>query len=403
MARDISGLPPRGAKKAQERAALPWRRAREWLTGHALPYWSTTGLDRKHGGFIEAAAHDGAPLLARDKRVRVQARQIYVMSHAALLGLGDYLPAAEVGFSFLTRHAWHAEGGFAHLLSPDGSVKDARRDTYDHAFILLALSWYLRASNDRRAAEWIERTLDAAERLLWEPSSGSFREAVPESLPRRQNPHMHMLEAMLALDAATGDPRARRFAERMLTLFETRFFRKDTGTLIEYFDAAWHPLAGREGARVEPGHHCEWLWLLKMCEARFGVGLGPWRKALYGFVDRHGRAKGLGLLYDEVTPDGRALVPTMRCWPQTEALKAALVRYEENEPGAEAEVARVCEALFSRYLATKPVGLWQDRLDETGRGLAPDVPASTLYHLFLGFAELLRVAGAADAAPARQR
>ncbi len=344
------------------------------------------------------------PLLNRDKRVRVQARQIYVMSHASLLGFGEKcLGAAHAGFEFLTRHACHPEGGFVHLLAPDGSVKDARRDTYDHAFVLLALSWYLRASDDSRVETWIERTLEAIELHLWEPATASFREAVPETLPRRQNPHMHMLEAMLALDEATGDPRARGFVERILTLFETRFFRKETGTLTEYFDAAWHPLSGAEGERVEPGHCCEWLWLLKACERRYGGALRPWREALYAFVDRCGRAPGSGLLYDEVAPDGRVLKPTMRCWPQTEALKAALVHHEEGDPAARAEVRRLCDGLFTHYLATAPSGLWQDQVDETGRGLARDVPASTLYHLFLGFAELLRVAGAAEVPAGSQR
>jgi mannose/cellobiose epimerase-like protein (N-acyl-D-glucosamine 2-epimerase family) len=404
MARETNGTPSRGTKRARAKGELPWRRARAWLVEAALPYWSRKGIDPKHGGFIEAAALDGTPLLQRDKRVRVQARQIYVMSHAALLGFGEkHLQAARAGFEFLTRCAWHPEGGFVHLLAPDGSVKDARRDTYDHAFVLLALSWYLRASDDSRVEAWIERTLEAIERHLWEPATASFREAVPEALPRRQNPHMHMLEAMVALDEATGDPRARGFVERMLTLFETRFFNKESGTLTEYFDESWHPLSGAEGQRCEPGHHCEWLWLLKICERRYGGALRHWREALYAFVDKFGRAPASGLLYDEVAPDGRVLKPTMRCWPQTEALKASLVRHEEGDAAARAEVLRACEALFSRYLALAPSGLWQDQFDASGRALARDVPASTLYHLFLGFAELLRVAGAAEVPSGAQR
>lgn len=403
MTRDSSGTPSQGAGRADP-DALGWRRARAWLLEAALPYWSRQGLDPNHGGFIEAAALDGTPLLHRNKRVRVQARQIYVMSHASLLGfVAEYLAAAQAGFEFLTRHAWHPDGGFVHLLAPDGSVKDARRDTYDHAFVLLALSWYLRASDDRRAEMWIERTLEAVEQHLWESATASFRESAPDMLPRRQNPHMHMLEAMLAIDEATGDPRARGFVERVLRLFEARFFREETGTLTEYFDAAWRPLSGAEGERVEPGHHCEWFWLLKSCERRYGGALRPWREALYGFVEKHGRAQSSSLLYDEVSPDGRILKSTMRCWPQTEALKAALVRHEEGEPAARAEIGRLCDGLFSRYLATEPSGLWQDQFDKKGQGLARDVPASTLYHLFLGFAELLRVAGAADVPLRSQR
>ena len=33
-----------------------------------------------------------------------------------------------------------AEPGFVHTLAPDGTVLDPLRDTYDHAFVLLALA-----------------------------------------------------------------------------------------------------------------------------------------------------------------------------------------------------------------------------------------------------------------------
>jgi mannose/cellobiose epimerase-like protein (N-acyl-D-glucosamine 2-epimerase family) len=83
----------------------------------------------------------------------------------------------------------------------------------------------------------------------------------------------------------------------------------------------------------------------------------------------------------------------MRCWPQTEGLKAVLSFAERGEGWAVKEAALFANGLLGRYLATNPRGLWQDQFDAAGQGLTKQVPASTLYHVFLAFAELLRVGG----------
>jgi mannose/cellobiose epimerase-like protein (N-acyl-D-glucosamine 2-epimerase family) len=50
--------------------------------------------------------------------------------------------------------------------------------------------------------------------------------------------------------------------------------------------------------------------------------------------------------------------------------------------------------LLERYLAHTPHGTWMDAFDADGRPVATTIPASTLYHLFLAFAEVLRVSEA---------
>jgi mannose/cellobiose epimerase-like protein (N-acyl-D-glucosamine 2-epimerase family) len=52
------------------------------------------------------------------------------------------------------------------------------------------------------------------------------------------------------------------------------------------------------------------------------------------------------------------------------------------------------ELLLTRYLAHKPDGTWIDAFDGEGRPVVKSIPASTLYHVFLAFAEVLRVAQA---------
>ena len=65
-----------------------------WLREDALPLWSSAGLDGGAGGFFDDLTADGDPLQNAPKRLRVQARQIYVFSHAHLLG---WIPAPGSG------------------------------------------------------------------------------------------------------------------------------------------------------------------------------------------------------------------------------------------------------------------------------------------------------------------
>ena len=110
---------------------------------HSLPLWAREGWDSSRGGFVERldAAGRADPLAPR--RVRVQARQIYSFALAAQLGW--YPQGREIamgGLDYLLTKAKSPDGrlGFVHLLDPDGGVLNPLRDTYDHAFILLALT-----------------------------------------------------------------------------------------------------------------------------------------------------------------------------------------------------------------------------------------------------------------------
>jgi mannose/cellobiose epimerase-like protein (N-acyl-D-glucosamine 2-epimerase family) len=124
------------------------RRFAQWGLQTALPFWAAHGWDDVHGGFLESLALDGSPIRGEARRVRVQARQIYVFARAEHEGWFAGLDLAEAAASLLLQRAWQADGkpGWAHLLTDQGAVANPVRDLYDHAFILLALAWLGRAT-----------------------------------------------------------------------------------------------------------------------------------------------------------------------------------------------------------------------------------------------------------------
>src|SRR5262245_41745120 len=117
-----------------------FQQARHWMFEEALPFWAERGIDRALGGYVEQLRLDGTDAAVDFKRVRVICRQIYVFSHATVLGRREYLPLARHGYEFLIAKAWQGpDRGWARTLDRFGGVKDGTPDLYDHAFVLFAL------------------------------------------------------------------------------------------------------------------------------------------------------------------------------------------------------------------------------------------------------------------------
>jgi mannose-6-phosphate isomerase len=316
--------------------------------------------------------------------VRVQARQTAVYALAGRLGwTGPWREAVEAGVAVLIGPARAPGGGPVHMLAPDGAVADARTDLYDRAFFLFALAHAAEALKRDALIGECATLMDA---LIALPQGGFDEGAVAPSPPRRQNPHMHLFEAMLALSAVTGAQRWRDGADALGVLFRDRFYQAQAGLLPEYFDDAWRP----QDIVVEPGHHYEWAWLLGEWARAGGDGLWTAQSAMIAFAERHGIAPH-GACYDELHAGGGVRSDTSRLWPNTERIKAGLALYEHTRaPDALAIAAAGCEALFA-YLDTPMRGLWRDRRRADGSFVDEPAPASSFYHIVMAFAELLRV------------
>lgn len=377
----------------------------------ALPHWHAHGIDTKHGGFTERLALSGLPDAVDFKRIRVQARQIYVFSHAALIDPNPsrqarWRDAAARGFDFLTRNYWQGPArGWAKTVTPEGALLDMAADSYDQAFVLFASAWHYRASGDRRTLEIVKQTLDFFDQHLVCATHGGYFEGISDrgellqGPPRLQNPHMHMLEAMLALHQATGDAAYLKRGAHLFELFRTRFFDMNTHSLGEYFTREWQPLDGPQGQIVEPGHHFEWSWILHTYAKLAGE---PQAHEVSHLVFEFARTRGINaqnnLTYDEIDRSGATLRASHRLWPQTEALKA-YVATAEHGPSAEARaaagqrIAPAVDAIFDNYFFPD-TGIWNDQIDTAGKKVSEFVPATSLYHLFLAFTETLRYIGA---------
>jgi mannose-6-phosphate isomerase len=357
-------------------------RMRDWLVKDSLPIWIDRGFDPSSGGFHEILDFDGNPDVSAPRRLTVQGRQIFTYARAMLLGWADCRDKIDSALESMIARYRSPDGrpGFVFKVDGKGGIVDGNRDLYAHAFVLLAAAAYYSLTKDSQAIALADDTLAYLDEALTAPRGGYFDSLphVPEIL--RQNPHMHLFEALLALYEATGQARYLGRAGEKFGYLRTHFFRPETDIIAEYFDHDWVPIGGAD-AMWEPGHHMEWAWLLSEYQRLTGTVTRPIVDRLLAKAYRFG-VRDPALIVDEVRGDGVVIKAGCRTWPLTEAAKAQAVRLAVDLEAPE-RLRVTLDWLYERHLkpeGMKP-GLWKDHFAEDGTLLTLHSPASTLYHI----------------------
>lgn len=160
---------------------------------------------------------------------------------------------------------------------------------------------------------------------------------------------MHLFEGFIALFQATRNAQYLARAGEIFGLFSSRFFQPDHGWLCEYLAENLVPLPDQWGRISEPGHHYEWIWLLRQFERSSGRSVASYCSALYDHADRYGWDKA-GFIVDEVECTGAVLKESRRFWPHTEGLKANIAEGEAGRQGCDSKAAQCVSRLMGIYI-----------------------------------------------------
>lgn len=354
-----------------------------WLRERSLPMWASEGYDSVSHRFEEALPFPGQVKAPLNYRVMVQARQIATFARADLSGAfpGGGAIASDA-FDTMFRRYYRADGadGWVFSLTPQGAVSDPKRDLYAHAFVVYACAWMYGLSGAQRYREIAAETLSVVDRIFAAGDDGYASEAGSTLDLRQQNPHMHLLEAVLALFSFSGDQVDLDRASNLVALLRKRLI-SDYGVVLEDFNAQWQPIAesGRNG--VEPGHQFEWAWLLTEYARLSGTAFAQEKGPMLKFAWENGIERLRGKVNDLVLEDGSVSSTGSRVWPQTEALR--MLSHERGSGWFDdnAFLARLMCRLRLQHCPENLGGGWYDRIDEHGQPTVSLMPASTLYHV----------------------
>ena len=370
---------------------------RNWLIGHALPLWDEAGFDPHRQLYHERLTWGAAPIAMEQLRLMVQARQVATYCRAALDGLYDRSAQAIRCLDEVERRYRRADGapGWVFAIAHNGQPASPVRDLYAHAFILFAYAWAYKVTGENRYLV-IARETTTEISQIFAARHGGFMDTVPMSgVIRRQNPHMHLLEAYLALFETTGDAFYLDQAKPLVMLGLDRFIDIRSGMLLEFFRPDWRPCRSWGLNRAEPGHIFEWSWLLgeyqrlSGCDGMEKARIITVAERLFAVGITAGCDPVTGFAYDAMTEKKEIIEHATRIWPQTELMRLLRLRRDRGEDRATKMLARLSSGFFERYAPQHLAGGWIDRLDPQLQPLVDYMPASSLYHIYGAGRELV--------------
>lgn len=364
------------------------------LMSNWLSNWNEWFVDYSSGGFHERLDVNTKPIHLGYKRLVTQCRQIYVNAYAHLLTKeDDLLAVARHGFSYITNY-YKADYGWYFSIGDNNTPYDKTRDLYAHAFVILCLSKYYQATNDTTALILAKDTLNLIKRFFYAPSGGYY-EALDDALNpipkmRRQNPHMHLLEACMSMYEVSLDIEYLSVADYIITLFKQYFFDVKKQILGEFYTDELLP-DNEYGHIIEPGHHFEWVWLLHK-----RLTLSPVNKdhkycvlslrALFNLASIHGVDHVLGGVFNEIGKNLNVINSDKRIWALTESIRAhsiLAIYYEDNK---QIDMAVKLLDIFNSFYLQKS-GRWTEVCKQDYSAKIDYMPGTTTYHIFINIIE----------------
>jgi mannobiose 2-epimerase len=246
-----------------------------------LPFWRNMADEENNGFFGEADFH-GKPDKTADKGCILNSRILWTFSAAyRIFGDNEYKAYARRACDFLSSAFLDTtHGGLYWLVDHTGKALDTRKQFYNIAFGIYALSEHYRAAGDKSSLELAMALFGAAEQYGLDPVAGGYIEACNRewrgiddfrlsgkdlNCPKSMNTNLHVLEAYTNLVRVCGDERARAALKDILHITLEKIINSDWHFDL-FFDMNWNSLT----KDISYGHDIEGSWLLY--EAALAVG-----------------------------------------------------------------------------------------------------------------------------------
>ncbi len=243
-----------------------------------------------------------------------------------------YQDAARRGGDFLLDHfrdpktlRWYRE------VDRDGKVVDASVPEDDIPFVVFALAHAFQVTQQDRfrtvaLTTWSQGNWDVlirARALV----QGKQTTAVTASASgtRTYTGMLHLFEALLALQDATGTPAVGDDIAALAAFLEQRLYQPKTGRLPWRFTADWRPLPASQGGVINFGYQVEWAYDLSLAVTRgLSEDYHPFAQTLLDDAIALGYDSTEGGLFESADYEGKLLSKHKGTWQQTQLLCALM-------------------------------------------------------------------------------
>ncbi|MCL1958017.1 MAG: AGE family epimerase/isomerase [Spirochaetes bacterium] len=246
-----------------------------------LPFWQSL-IDQNNGGFYGETDFYGNPNKTADKGCILNSRILWTFS-AAYRIFDDfaYKTCAQHARDFLSSAFLDTtHSGLYWLADYTGKAISTRKQFYNIAFGIYALSEYYLATKDQSSLELAMSLFNATEQYGFDSFTGGYIEArncewrniadyrlsdKDPNCPKSMNTNLHVMEAYTNLLRASGDERVHNALKSLLHITLNKIVNRNFNFEL-FFDMNWNSLT----KDISYGHDIEGSWLLY--EAALAIG-----------------------------------------------------------------------------------------------------------------------------------
>ena len=347
------------------------------LRENILPFWQDMA-DTENGGFYGEADFYGKIDKTAAKGGILNSRILWTFSAAyRLFNDGIYKKLAARARDFLFSAFFDMDyGGIYWLVDNKGSPVQTRKQFYNIAFAIYALSEHYLAADDRSSLDLALSLFESLEKYGYDPETGGYIEACVRNWkeiddfrlsgkdfnsPKSMNTNLHVLEAYTTLAAAGKNENVRKALENLLRVTMEKIVNK-SGHFELFFDMNWNSLC----KEVSWGHDIEGSWL--MYEAALTVGNESLIKDVKNTAIDIANAvhkKALdyenGGLLSGLDEDGNILLKK-EWWPQAEAVVGFYNAYQLTGGQKYLKAAENVWEYVNKHFKDSEKGEWHNEL-----------------------------------------
>ncbi len=232
------------------------------LLNNTIPFWFPRSFDKDCGGFLLMRDADGS-LIDDDKAVWVQGRATWMLStlYNTVEKKQEWLDGAKLGYDFLNKHCFDADGQMFFHVTRDGRPIRKRRYFFSETFYVIAAAAYAKASGDEEAAN--KARLVFGKCIEYATTPGLLPPKFTNTRPSKGiGVPMILINTAHQLRETIGDPRCDEWIEKWITEIERDFVKDDIKCVMEQVAPDGSIIDHIDGRTLNPGHAIEGAWFI---------------------------------------------------------------------------------------------------------------------------------------------
>jgi len=232
------------------------------LLNSTIPFWFPRSYDQEHGGFLLMRDADGS-LIDDDKAVWIQGRATWMLStlYNTVEQKPEWLAGAKLGYDFLNKYCFDADGQMFFHVTRDGKPIRKRRYFFSETFYVIAAAAYAKASGDETAAANARRVFDLC--IQYATTPGLLQPKYTNTRPSKGiGVPMIMMNTAQQLRETIGYGPCDEWISKWIQEIETYFVKDDIQCVMEQVAPDGSIIDHIDGRTLNPGHAIEGAWFI---------------------------------------------------------------------------------------------------------------------------------------------